>query len=52
MPNPSMPTVQYGDKGEPVAQAQRALRRTPNLTLEVDGEFGPLTETATKVSTG
>jgi peptidoglycan hydrolase-like protein with peptidoglycan-binding domain len=48
MPNPSMPTVQNGDKGEPVSQAQRALRRTPNLTLDVDGEFGPLTETATK----
>lgn len=48
MPNPSMPTVQYGDKGEPVSQAQRALRRTPNLGLEVDGEFGSLTQTATK----
>lgn len=48
MPNPSMPTVQKGDKGEAVAQAQRALRRTPNLSLEVDGEFGSLTEAATK----
>jgi len=43
-----MPTVQHGSKGEPVSQAQRALRRTPNLALQVDGEFGPLTETATK----
>ena len=48
MPNPAMPTVQHGDKGDAVSQAQRALRRTPNLALEVDGEFGPLTETATK----
>jgi peptidoglycan hydrolase-like protein with peptidoglycan-binding domain len=48
MPNPPMPTVQHGDTGEAVAQAQRALRRTPNLGLDVDGEFGPLTETATK----
>ena len=48
MPNPAMPTVQYGDKGDAVAQAQRALRRTPNLALDVDGEFGPLTESATK----
>ncbi|WP_426512752.1 peptidoglycan-binding domain-containing protein [Dactylosporangium sp. McL0621] len=48
MPNPSMPTVQYGDKGEAVSQAQRALRRTPNLTLEVDGDFGSKTEAATK----
>jgi len=43
-----MPTVQYGDNGEAVSQAQRALRRTPNLTLEVDGDFGSLTQTATK----
>src|SRR6188508_890289 len=48
MPNPAMPTVQKGDEGDAVAQAQRALRRTPNLGLEVDGEFGPLTEGATK----
>jgi len=48
MPNPAMPTVQHGDEGDAVSQAQRALRRTPNLTLDVDGIFGPLTETATK----
>jgi peptidoglycan hydrolase-like protein with peptidoglycan-binding domain len=48
MPNPAMPTVQHGDKGDAVSQAQRALRRTPNLTLEVDGVFGPLTESATE----
>lgn len=48
MPNPGMPTVQDGDTGDAVSQAQRALRRTPNLSLEVDGEFGSLTQTATK----
>jgi len=40
--------VHTGDTGDAVRQAQRALRRTPNTTLEVDGAFGPLTETATK----
>lgn len=48
MANPGQPTVQHGDTGDAVRQAQRALRRTPNTTLEVDGSFGPLTETATK----
>jgi peptidoglycan hydrolase-like protein with peptidoglycan-binding domain len=48
MPNPGQPTVRVGDTGEPVKQAQRALRRTPNTSLEVDGDFGPLTEAATK----
>jgi len=48
MPNLGQPVVQLGDTGDAVTQAQRALRRTPNTTLEVDGEFGPLTEEATK----
>jgi peptidoglycan hydrolase-like protein with peptidoglycan-binding domain len=48
MANPGQPTVQYGDSGEAVKRAQRALRRTPNTTLEVDGSFGSLTQTATK----
>ena len=47
MSNPGQPTVQIGDSGEAVKQAQRALRRTPNTTLTVDGHFGPLTQTAT-----
>jgi peptidoglycan hydrolase-like protein with peptidoglycan-binding domain len=46
--NPGQATVSPGDKGEAVKQAQRALRRTPDPTLKVDGEFGPLTEAATK----
>ena len=48
MSNPGQPTVRVGDSGDAVKQAQRALRRTPNTTLAVDGTFGPLTETATK----
>ena len=48
MANPGQPTVKYGDSGEAVSQAQRALRRTPNTTLVVDGSFGSKTETAVK----
>jgi peptidoglycan hydrolase-like protein with peptidoglycan-binding domain len=48
VPNPGQPTVHVGDSGDAVRQAQRALRRTPNTSLEVDGVFGSLTETATK----
>jgi peptidoglycan hydrolase-like protein with peptidoglycan-binding domain len=48
MANDGMPTVGRGDTGEAVCQAQRALRRTPDITLDVDGIFGPKTETATK----
>jgi peptidoglycan hydrolase-like protein with peptidoglycan-binding domain len=48
MANTGQPTVHTGDTGDSVRQAQRALRRTPNTSLVVDGEFGPLTEAATK----
>jgi peptidoglycan hydrolase-like protein with peptidoglycan-binding domain len=48
MANSGQPTVGPGDTGEAVCQAQRALRRTPDTTLEVDGIFGSLTEAATK----
>ncbi|GIE93306.1 peptidoglycan-binding domain-containing protein [Paractinoplanes rishiriensis] len=48
MANQGMPTVGPGDTGDTVSQAQRALRRTPNTTLVVDGKFGPKTEAATK----
>jgi peptidoglycan hydrolase-like protein with peptidoglycan-binding domain len=48
MANTNQPTVGSGDTGEAVEQAQRALRRTPDTSLEVDGEFGPQTETSTK----
>jgi peptidoglycan hydrolase-like protein with peptidoglycan-binding domain len=48
MANEGQPTVSQGDTGEAVEQAQRALRRTPDTSLEVDGIFGPLTEASTK----
>jgi len=48
MANAYQPTVGPGDTGEAVEQAQRALRRTPDTTREVDGMFGPLTEASTK----
>ena len=48
MPNPGQPTIGPGATGESVRRAQRALRRTPDLGLEVDGIFGPSTEAAVK----
>ena len=48
MPNPGQPTIHPGASGNVVRRAQRALRRTPNLGLVVDGVFGPATETAVK----
>ena len=46
MPNPGQPTVGPGATGPVVRRVQRALRRTPNLGLVVDGIFGPKTEAA------
>ena len=48
MPNPGQPTISPGATGEAVRQLQRALRRTPNLGLVVNGVFGPATATAVK----
>jgi peptidoglycan hydrolase-like protein with peptidoglycan-binding domain len=48
MPNPGQPTVHPGDTGEPVRRVQRAIRRTPNLGLVVDGICGPATVHAVK----
>jgi peptidoglycan hydrolase-like protein with peptidoglycan-binding domain len=48
MANPGQPTISPGATGDAVRRLQRALRRTPNLSLTVDGEFGPLTEAAVK----
>jgi peptidoglycan hydrolase-like protein with peptidoglycan-binding domain len=47
MANPGQPVVKLGDSGDAVSQAQRALRRTPDTTVIVDGIFGPATEAAT-----
>jgi peptidoglycan hydrolase-like protein with peptidoglycan-binding domain len=46
MPNPGQPTIQAGDSGEAVRRAQRAIRRTPDIGLAVDGNFGPATRSA------
>ena len=48
MPNPGQPTVSLGATGGAVRRLERALRRTPNLSLVVDGVFGPLTDAAVK----
>ena len=48
MSNPGQPTIGPGATGESVRRAQRALRRTPDLGLVVDGIFGPKTEAAVK----
>jgi peptidoglycan hydrolase-like protein with peptidoglycan-binding domain len=49
MANPGQPTISPGDTGDAVRRLQRALRRTPDLSLVVDGEFGPATESAVKL---
>jgi peptidoglycan hydrolase-like protein with peptidoglycan-binding domain len=48
MPNPGQPTIAPGATGDVVRRLQRALRRTPDLGLAVDGVFGAVTETAVK----
>lgn len=48
MANPGQPTIKRTDTGEPVKRAQRALRRTANESVEVDGIFGARTEEAVK----
>jgi peptidoglycan hydrolase-like protein with peptidoglycan-binding domain len=46
--NPGQPTIARGATGTVVRRAQRALRRTPNLGVVVDGIFGAGTEAAVK----
>jgi peptidoglycan hydrolase-like protein with peptidoglycan-binding domain len=41
MPNPNQPTIQVGSTGDAVKRLQRALRRTPDLGIAVDGHFTP-----------
>ena len=48
MSNPGQPTIGPGASGDVVRRAQRAIRRTPNLGLVVDGHFGPATEAAVR----
>src|SRR6266571_1204447 len=48
MSNPGQPTVARGATGTVVRRVQRAIRRTPDLGLVVDGIFGPATEQAVR----
>jgi peptidoglycan hydrolase-like protein with peptidoglycan-binding domain len=48
LPNPGQPTIAPGATGDVVRRVQRALRRTPDPGLAVDGVFGPNTETAVR----
>jgi peptidoglycan hydrolase-like protein with peptidoglycan-binding domain len=48
MPNPGQPTIKPGDTGSVVKRLQRALRRTPNLGITVNGDFDTQIETAVK----
>src|SRR5580693_4394858 len=48
MPNPGQPTITLGATGSVVKRLQRALRRTPDLGITVDGIFGTSLETAVK----
>jgi peptidoglycan hydrolase-like protein with peptidoglycan-binding domain len=46
MPNPGQPTIGPGATGDVVRRLERALRRTPDLGISVDGVFGPQLEAA------
>jgi peptidoglycan hydrolase-like protein with peptidoglycan-binding domain len=48
MANPGQPTIRLGATGDVVKRLQRALRRTPNEGLKVDGVFNAQLETAVK----
>ena len=48
MANPGQPTISLGATGDAVKRLERALRRTPDLGLTVDGVFGPQLGTAVK----
>ena len=48
MANPGQPTISLGASGDAVKRLERALRRTPNEGLAVDGVFGAQLENAVK----
>lgn len=48
MPNPGQPTISQGASGDVVRRLQRALRRTPDLAITIDGVFGPQLKSAVK----
>jgi peptidoglycan hydrolase-like protein with peptidoglycan-binding domain len=48
MSNPGQPTLHEGASGDVVLRLQRALRRAPDLSVTIDGKFGPETEHAVR----
>ena len=48
MANPGQPTISLGASGDAVKRLERALRRTPNPGLAVDGVFGAQLATTVK----
>jgi peptidoglycan hydrolase-like protein with peptidoglycan-binding domain len=48
MPNPGQPTISVGATGNVVRRLERALRRTPDLGIAVDGAFSPALEATVK----
>ncbi len=48
MSNPVQPTISFGATGDTVRRLERALRRTPDLGIKVDGIFGGQVEAAVK----
>ena len=48
MPNPGQPTIHVGATGKAVRRLQRALRRTPDPSVSLDGTFSPVLESKVK----
>jgi peptidoglycan hydrolase-like protein with peptidoglycan-binding domain len=48
MRNPAQPTISFGTTGDTVRRLERALRRTPDLDIKVDGVFSGQVESAVK----
>jgi peptidoglycan hydrolase-like protein with peptidoglycan-binding domain len=48
MPNPGQPTISVGATGSVVRRLERALRRTPDLGISVDGDFSAALEVTVK----
>jgi peptidoglycan hydrolase-like protein with peptidoglycan-binding domain len=48
MPNPGQPTISVGAVGDTVKRLQRALRRTPDPGLAINGTFDSQLETVVK----
>ncbi len=48
MSNPGQPTISFGATGDTVRRLERALRRTPDLGLKIDGVFGGQVESTVK----